>query len=100
MVVAVDTRIDADLRAEGLARELVRHLQNLRKEAGFRLEDRIVTYLEGGAVLQDVLDRFAEYVASETLSVELASGQAPAGSAQGALTMDGETVNVGLVRRG
>jgi isoleucyl-tRNA synthetase len=100
MMVAVDTRIDATLRAEGLARELVRHLQNLRKDAGFRLEDRITTFVEGGAVLQDVLSRFGEYVESETLSEEIVSGQAPAGSAQGSLSMEGETISVAIVRRG
>jgi len=100
MIVAVDTRMDDALRAEGLARELVRHLQSHRKDAGFRLEDRITSYLEGGPVLQDVLSRFGDYIASETLSVELVSGPAPAGSVRGTLTMGAETVTIGIVRRG
>ena len=100
MIVAVDIQMDAALRAEGLARELVRHLQNLRKDAGFRLEDRITTYLEGGPALEDVLARFGDYVASETLSVDLVLGQPPAGSDRGTLALDGETVVVGILRQG
>src|SRR5439155_13372233 len=43
--VAVDIRVAEELRREGLAREVVRHVQNARKEAGLEMEDRIVLYL-------------------------------------------------------
>ena len=99
VTVAVDTRLDETLRAEGLARELVRRLQNLRKEAGFQMEDRITTYALGGPVLQDVLGRFGDYVAAETLSVGLEAGEPPADSAQATFKMDDEEVTVGVVRR-
>ncbi|MDH7487146.1 MAG: class I tRNA ligase family protein [Anaerolineae bacterium] len=99
VTVAVDTRIDEALRAEGLARELVRRLQNLRKEAGFELEDRITTYALGGPVLREVLEHFGDYVAAETLSVALVAGEPPADSAQVTFPLDGEAVTVGVVRR-
>jgi len=99
VTVAVDTRLDDALRAEGLSRDLVRQLQNLRKEAGFQLEYRITTYAMGGPVLQDVLDRFGDYVAEETLSVELVAGKPPAGGAQAAFKLGDEEVTVGVVRQ-
>jgi isoleucyl-tRNA synthetase len=99
ITVAVDTRIDETLRAEGLARELVRRLQNLRKDAGFHLEDRITTYAEGGPVLRDVLARFGEYVAAETLSLNVVVGEPPADTAQAKLKLDDEEVTIGVVGR-
>jgi len=71
VTVAVDTRLTDVLVYEGLARELVRRVQTLRKEADFQLEDRISTYLAGGATLEQTLDRFGDYVAAETLSLEI-----------------------------
>jgi isoleucyl-tRNA synthetase len=71
VTVAVDTRLTDDLIYEGLARELVRRVQTKRKEADFQLEDRIVVHLSGGATLNQTLDRFGQYVAAETLSVEI-----------------------------
>ena len=44
VTVAVDTVVTPALRLEGLARELVRRLQVMRKDAGFNIEDRIITY--------------------------------------------------------
>ena len=43
MTVAVDTQLTPELVSEGLAREVVRRIQNLRKEADFKLDDRIIT---------------------------------------------------------
>jgi isoleucyl-tRNA synthetase len=43
-IVAIDTRITVELRKAGLAREVVRHIQQTRKDAGLEMEDRIVLY--------------------------------------------------------
>ena len=78
--VAIDTEVTEDLRLEGLAREIVRRVQNMRKEAGFRIEDHIVTGYEGGEALQPVFDRFGDYIAQETLSDSLARGAGSLGA--------------------
>ena len=44
-LVALHTEISPDLEREGMARELIHHVQNLRREADFNLSDRIVTYI-------------------------------------------------------
>ncbi|HXF64609.1 MAG TPA: isoleucine--tRNA ligase [Caldilineaceae bacterium] len=70
-LVAVTTELDAALEQEGQARELVRRIQQLRKEADLEISDRIVTYIADSDRLHDVLAHFGGYVREETLSVDL-----------------------------
>ncbi|MFQ5575402.1 MAG: isoleucine--tRNA ligase [Anaerolineae bacterium] len=68
VTVAVETVITEDLAAEGLAREIVRRVQNMRKEAGFNIEDKItLTYQAGGRAAR-VFDVWADYIKAETLA--------------------------------
>ncbi len=80
--VAVDVAITPELAREGLARDLVRRVQTLRKEADFQLDDRIVTYYETGEELNAVIDEWADYIQAETLSLELVPGPVPEGAAR------------------
>ncbi|MBI3920286.1 MAG: isoleucine--tRNA ligase [Armatimonadetes bacterium] len=76
-IVALDTRITKELELEGMARNLIRHIQNLRKESGFRVADRIVTEYCFPATTgtdgkwDEVLRHHGEYIKQETLSVSL-----------------------------
>ncbi|RIK44047.1 MAG: isoleucine--tRNA ligase [Chloroflexi bacterium] len=70
-LVAVTTELDDVLLQEGYARELVRQLQQLRKDAGLEISDRIITYVGDAELIHDVLARFGDYVREETLTVEL-----------------------------
>jgi isoleucyl-tRNA synthetase len=56
-----------------MARELVHRIQTMRKDAGFEVEDRIVTHYDANAEVAAVFDRFGEYIKQETLSVALDS---------------------------
>ncbi|MBM4167605.1 MAG: isoleucine--tRNA ligase [Ignavibacteria bacterium] len=71
MTVALDTALDDELIDEGLAREFVNRVQNIRKESGFDVTDRIRIYHESSDRLAKSLSRLAEYVKQETLAVEL-----------------------------
>jgi isoleucyl-tRNA synthetase len=95
-VVALDTKMTDALRAEGLAREFVRHVQDLRKSAGFEIEDRIATYYAASDNLARALSLFSDYVRGETLSVELKSGSPPSGSSVVEDSFDGERVTLGI----
>ena len=75
--VAVSTAITPELADEGLAREVVRRLQDMRREAGFDLADRITTWYEGGPELARVIRAHAQYIQGETLSTELVEGAPP-----------------------
>jgi isoleucyl-tRNA synthetase len=69
--VALDLAIDADLRREGHAREIVHAVQNARKNAGLQVEDRIELALSGDAQLLDAAREHHEYLTGETLTVKL-----------------------------
>ncbi|MCM4166709.1 Isoleucine--tRNA ligase [Arenibacter antarcticus] len=71
LTVALDVSINEDLRKEGIARELVNRIQNLRKESGFEVTDRIdITLLKNGFVQAAVESNIA-YIKTETLAAEL-----------------------------
>jgi isoleucyl-tRNA synthetase len=73
---ALDTEIDRDLRLEGLARDAVRDVQQARKDAGLRIEDRIHLSWDGDGDWPDVWARWSDWIAQETLarSVERSPG--------------------------
>jgi isoleucyl-tRNA synthetase len=98
VVVALDTTLTPELRAEGLAREVVRRIQDLRKSASFDISDRIVTHYGGTPALVAAIAAHAAYIQAETLSVELVAGAAPAGAAAADDAFDGEKLTLGLVR--
>jgi isoleucyl-tRNA synthetase len=74
VTVGVDTVITPELVAEGLAREVVRRVQNLRKQAGFNLDDRIVTIYQAEGELAEAIETWRDFIVAETLSVELEAG--------------------------
>ena len=76
-VVALETTLTPDLEAEGLARELVRKVNDLRKDAGFEIADRIALRYAGA--IAPTVERFSDLVQSETLASSLAAGLVAAG---------------------
>jgi isoleucyl-tRNA synthetase len=72
--VALDPTITPELRLEGLARELVNRVQNLRKESGLEVQDRIRLGIFGDGEILDVAREWGRTVADETLAVELETG--------------------------
>jgi len=96
VVVALDTTLTPELRAEGYAREIVRRIQDLRKSAGFDIADRIVTYYQCAPELADTFIGFANYIKSETLSLDLLSGAAPAQAATASDTIEGFAMTISL----
>jgi isoleucyl-tRNA synthetase len=67
-LVGLDTALDDALRREGLARELVRAVQDARKQAGLEVADRIVLSIEGDAAVMAALAEHREYLMNETLA--------------------------------
>ncbi|MFW6206911.1 MAG: isoleucine--tRNA ligase, partial [Gemmatimonadota bacterium] len=98
---ALDPALDEELRAEGMARELVNRIQRLRKEAGLEITDRIRLGVEGPAEVRAALDDFGEFIARETLAVELKGGE-PGALGDHVATLDDEIdgvpVRVALTR--
>ena len=80
LTVALDVEITPELRKEGLARELVNRIQNLRKASGFEVTDRIEVTVEPNAALQEALESFGTYVCAQTLARSLRFEADPAGA--------------------
>ncbi|MEO0077101.1 MAG: DUF5915 domain-containing protein, partial [candidate division WOR-3 bacterium] len=68
----INTMITQELEYEGLARELVHKIQNLRKSAGFDVVDRIELFYETSPKLQSAISRHYEYIANEVLATKIA----------------------------
>lgn len=66
--VALDLTLTDELKSEGIAREFINRVQNLRKEKGFDLTDRIIISLEENAPFIDDIKKNEEYISSEVLS--------------------------------
>jgi len=79
--VAISTELTAELIGEGISRELVRYLQNMRRNAKFNIADRIVGYYQTREpVVKEAMDTFATYIKQETLCEEFIDGAAPDGA--------------------
>ena len=76
LTVALDVEITPELEQEGLARELVNRLQNLRKDKGFDVTDRIAVTLESNDMLGAVINLFSDYIKRELLADTLEFGTA------------------------
>ncbi len=79
VTVALDLTLDDELRLEGLARELVHHVQALRKSAGLEVSDRIVLGIEADSAVADALAAHREWIASEVLATSI-EDVSPAGA--------------------
>ncbi len=68
LTVALDMTITDELMQEGLAREIVNRVQNLRKTGGFEVTDRIELIIETNDKIKDAVDKFGDYICTETLA--------------------------------
>jgi isoleucyl-tRNA synthetase len=95
-VAALVTELTPQLAQEGLAREFVRRIQDLRKTADLDVADRIRLYVEASNGLREAIQAHQDYVTSETLTTELSFQAPPADSCIVQDSFDGETLNAGL----
>jgi isoleucyl-tRNA synthetase len=110
LTVGLDTEVTEELQLEGLIRDLVRGVQNLRKERGLEVTDRIrltvsagvsASGAEGKALLEKAFTRFGEYLSSETLAVQakwVSSFSEVPGSASVSIEAGEESWEADLVR--
>ena len=79
LTVALDITITEELRREGVARELVNRIQNIRKDSGFEVTDKISVEIESNDLTAPAVESFAQYIAQQTLAVDVKAVAAPAG---------------------
>jgi isoleucyl-tRNA synthetase len=100
ITVALDTELTQELIDEGLAREFVNRVQNMRKDAGFDVTDRITIYHRSSERVARALSRLIEYVKQETLATDVVfvGRDAVPPVAFSKQEMDGESVEIGVAR--
>ena len=96
--VAISKEIPPGLLAEGVAREIVRRLQTMRRSAGFDIADHITTYYRGDDYIKQVMADFADYIKQETLSQELVEGVPEKDSYSESHKLSGHEITLGVKR--
>ena len=79
ITVALDVTLNEQLQAEGLARDLVNRIQNIRKDKDFNVTDRISVRLENHPAITDAVAHFGEYIKSEVLADHLSLAEGAVG---------------------
>ena len=98
LTVALDITVTEELRAEGVARELINRIQNIRKESGFEVTDRIRVSIELLPLTRDALERYASYIASQTLADEVTAAETPAGAVVAESEVDEQPIRIAVTR--
>jgi len=96
VTVAIDTEITPELRTEGLAREVVRRIQDFRKQADFDIADRIRVHYQASKDLTEAIQDHREYIMEETLAVNLNDADPGQGMFVESTEFEGEELTVGL----
>jgi isoleucyl-tRNA synthetase len=95
--VLIDIRITESLKLEGLAREIVRHVQELRKTAGLQMEDRIELSLQTeSAALRKAIETHREYICRETLAVKFTTEPLGDGAHRADVKVEGQALRIEL----
>ena len=98
LTVALDITVTEELKAEGVARELINRIQNIRKDSGFEVTDKIRAEIEQKPLVADAIARFAGYIASQTLAVEVRPAAEPAGETVVETDVDDEPLRIAVTR--
>jgi isoleucyl-tRNA synthetase len=98
ITVALDITISEALRQEGLAREFINRIQNIRKDSGFEVTDRIVIRYEANEEIQAAIEANVEYIKNEVLADEIVMGGVENGVTLEEGDLEGVVVGVGVTK--
>ena len=98
LTVALDITVTEELRREGVARELINRIQNIRKESGFEVTDKIRVEIEAIELVAGAIEHFASYIASQTLAVEVVASAAPVGATVVETDVDEQPLKIAVTR--
>ena len=99
VLAALDTTLTPDLVAEGIAREVVRYIQDARKNAGFAISDRINVVIDGvdnDPLLTTTIATWHDYMCTETLAEQLVLGKGLPGAHSETLELDDKTLTIAV----
>ena len=98
LTVALDITVTDELRREGVARELINRIQNIRKDSGFEVTDKIRVEIESKEIVAGAIEHFAAYIASQTLATEVTASAQPAGEVMVDSEIDEEPLKIAVTR--
>jgi isoleucyl-tRNA synthetase len=98
ITVGIDVVITDELAAEGIARELVRRIQNMRKDAGFDISDKIAIYYQAEGKYHHDFKDWAGYIKTETLATKIEHQLIPEAAFQRKERVDSLDVMLGVKR--
>jgi isoleucyl-tRNA synthetase len=98
LTVALDITVTDELRREGVARELINRIQNIRKDSGFEVTDKIRVEIESKEIVAGAIEHFAAYIASQTLATEVTASAQPSGEVMVDSEIDEEPLKIAVTR--
>ena len=94
--VAISSEISGDLKDEGFARELVHHIQNMRKEAGFEISDHIDLWIYDSESIKHAINKHHDYICLETLAKKINDKISPNDSYGGKYEIEGHSLHISI----
>ena len=99
ITLALDTELTHELILEGIAREFVSRVQNMRKEADLQVSDRItLRYHSADAIVREAVERFESYISNETLATAISEGSDPAALKSSDGDLNGHMTRIDLAK--
>lgn len=98
ITVALDTALNENLISEGLSREVVNRIQNMRKDADYEVTDRIHVTYNGSESVVTAIQKHADWIRNETLSILLEHAGNPSGEHVASFDINNEQLTVGIRR--
>lgn len=95
LFIILNTKLDDKLIEEGIARELVSKVQNLRKESNFNIIDRINLYYQSDELVEQSINDFEEFIKKETLAISIEKSE----SVDKELDLNGHNIKIKIERR-
>ncbi len=91
--MALDITVNEDLRLEGIAREIINRIQNIRKSRDYDITDRINVVFVNNSDINEVVDKYGEYIARQVLAESITTGVHDDGPYE-ELDLDGDRIFV------
>ncbi len=98
LTVALDITVSDELRYEGIAREFVNRIQNIRKETGFDVTDKITVQIEDHEFVSEAVKRYASYIGSQTLATSVSLSKTVSGNEAREIEIDDAVIKISVTR--
>lgn len=98
LTVALDITVTPELRREGVARELINRIQNIRKDSGFEVTDKIVVEIEAKESVVEAVAEFGKYIGGQTLAVDVHTATEPKGEVVVDSDVNDEPLKIAVTR--